>query len=185
MLEDPFGLPLIQKFRSSPLRSMWIQFFAVGHDVDKCYIRCLLCLRSPCWCTWFSKQLLYRLVLWDLPCDFNWICCNLWLSRYFIREISQKIKIWWRFSTMRPSIIPRKYSLRPLQTLFISSLACLDLLTSQSDVIIVVYRSRYLPIRECRFDAGSPKRGCPMATSDLIISNTESKCRWNLSRRIT
>lgn len=44
------------------------------------------------------------------------------------------------------TILPRKYSLRPLQTIFIAGLARLDLLTSQSSVIITIFASKYLPV---------------------------------------
>uniref|UniRef100_A0A6G1SF84 Succinate dehydrogenase assembly factor 2, mitochondrial n=1 Tax=Aceria tosichella TaxID=561515 RepID=A0A6G1SF84_9ACAR len=44
------------------------------------------------------------------------------------------------------TIVPRKYSLRPLQTIFIAGLARLDLLTSQSNVIFTIFASKYLPI---------------------------------------
>lgn len=44
------------------------------------------------------------------------------------------------------TIVPRKYSLRPLQTLFIAGLARLDLLTSQSNVIFTIFASKYLPV---------------------------------------
>ena len=44
------------------------------------------------------------------------------------------------------TLVPRKYSLRPLQTIFIAGLARLDLLTSQENVIFTIYASKYLPI---------------------------------------
>lgn len=44
------------------------------------------------------------------------------------------------------TIIPRRYSLRPLQSIFVSGLARLDLLTSQSNIFITIFASRYLPI---------------------------------------
>lgn len=44
------------------------------------------------------------------------------------------------------TIVPRTYSLRPLQTIFIAGLARLDLLTSNASVIVTVFVSKYLPI---------------------------------------
>lgn len=44
------------------------------------------------------------------------------------------------------TIVPRKYSIRPLNTIFIAGLARLDLLTSQSNVIFTVFASKYLPV---------------------------------------
>lgn len=44
------------------------------------------------------------------------------------------------------TIVPRKYSLRPLQTIFLAGLARLDLLTSNENVIITIFASKYLPI---------------------------------------
>lgn len=44
------------------------------------------------------------------------------------------------------TIKPRKYSLRPLQSIFIAGLARLDLVTSNSNVIITIFASRYLPV---------------------------------------
>lgn len=44
------------------------------------------------------------------------------------------------------TIIPRKYSLRPLNSIFIAGLARLDLLTATSNVIVTMFASRYLPI---------------------------------------
>lgn len=44
------------------------------------------------------------------------------------------------------TIIPRKYSLRPLNSIFIAGLARLDLLTSQSNIIFTIFTSKYLPI---------------------------------------
>jgi succinate dehydrogenase flavin-adding protein (antitoxin of CptAB toxin-antitoxin module)/GTP-binding protein EngB required for normal cell division len=44
------------------------------------------------------------------------------------------------------TIVPRKISIRPLQTIFIAGLARLDLLTSQSNVIFTIFASKYLPI---------------------------------------
>lgn len=44
------------------------------------------------------------------------------------------------------TIIPRKYSIRPLKTILIGGLARLDLLTSTSNVIFTIFASKYLPI---------------------------------------
>lgn len=44
------------------------------------------------------------------------------------------------------TIIPRKYSLRPLNSIFIAGLARLDLLTATSNVIITMFVSKYLPV---------------------------------------
>lgn len=44
------------------------------------------------------------------------------------------------------TIIPRKYSVRPLQSIFIAGLARLDLVSSTSNVLITVFASKYLPI---------------------------------------
>lgn len=44
------------------------------------------------------------------------------------------------------TIIPRKYSLRPLQTLFIGGLGRLDLLTATEFIIVTIFASKYLPI---------------------------------------
>lgn len=41
---------------------------------------------------------------------------------------------------------PRKFSLRPLNSIFVGGLARLDLLTSTSTVIFTIYASKYLPI---------------------------------------
>jgi len=77
------------------------------------------------------------------------------------------------------TIIPRKYSLRPLQTLFIAGLARLDLLTSQSNVIIVVYASRYLPIHVVLTEnaekfynttLGTPYLGVPLGDSKRLAA---------------
>lgn len=46
----------------------------------------------------------------------------------------------------KETIIPRKYSLRPLQSILIAGLARLDLLTATSNVIITVFASKLLPI---------------------------------------
>lgn len=46
----------------------------------------------------------------------------------------------------RETIIPRTFSLRPLQSLFVSGLARLDLLTATSNVLITILASNYLPI---------------------------------------
>lgn len=44
------------------------------------------------------------------------------------------------------TFIPRRYSMRPLETIFIAGLARLDLLTAQSSVTFSIFASRYLPI---------------------------------------
>lgn len=44
------------------------------------------------------------------------------------------------------TIIPRKYSVRPLQSIFVAGLARLDIMTCTSSIIIVVFASKYLPI---------------------------------------
>jgi len=46
----------------------------------------------------------------------------------------------------RETISPRKYSLRPLQSIFLAGLGRLDVLTCTSTVIIVLFASKYLPI---------------------------------------
>ena len=44
------------------------------------------------------------------------------------------------------TIVPRKYSLRPLQTIYIAGLARLDLLTANSVITVTVFASKYLPV---------------------------------------
>lgn len=44
------------------------------------------------------------------------------------------------------TMVPRNYSIRPLQSIFIAGLARLDLLTSNSNVIFTICVSKYLPI---------------------------------------
>lgn len=69
------------------------------------------------------------------------------------------------------TITPRKYSVRPLQSLFIAGLARLDILTCTSSIIVVVFASKYLPIHVVptkKADQfyntflGSPLLGIPM-----------------------
>lgn len=72
------------------------------------------------------------------------------------------------------TIMPRKYSLRPLQSIFIAGLARLDILTCTSSIIVVVFASKYLPIHIVPIRKadqfyhnflGTPLLGIPFATN--------------------
>lgn len=73
------------------------------------------------------------------------------------------------------TMIPRRYTLRPLQTLFISGLARLDLVTATSFAYVTVFASKYLPIhviatrKADKFYEtflGTPFLGVPIASDD-------------------
>ena len=77
------------------------------------------------------------------------------------------------------TIAPRKYSLRPMQSIFIAGLARLDLLTSQSNVIFTVFASKYLPIHVIStrkadqfYDTllGSPYLGVPFGDNTRLAA---------------
>lgn len=83
------------------------------------------------------------------------------------------------------TIIPRKYSIRPLNSIFVAGLARLDLLTANSNVIITMFASRYLPIHVVptrKADhfyntfLGSPYLGVPFGDEERLRAWPGLKC---------
>lgn len=75
------------------------------------------------------------------------------------------------------TIVPRQYTLRPLQSIFIAGLARLDLLTATSYATVTMFASRYLPIHVIStrkadqfYDTflGSPYLGVPFGDSERL-----------------